>query len=476
MKTWKYRVTIYLNNADKNGNNTIVITNPIACKGTITRKIFSDSNEATIDLYNLSKGTRDKIYQDPYQLFENRHQIAIEVGYTEDDSMSLVFYGVVMQAYSMHASGSTEVITKIKALCLDLFNLSSRTFEAGTSKRDAIKDLAQDLPNVSLNALGDISGNFLTTTTFDGNTLEQINKIAGGTAFIDNKDLNVCLINEALDVPVPIISNDSILLETPVRRDLTLEVNSIMLPELLLGQLLQIEAKIFTDFNGQYKVIGFTHNFLISESVEGQKTTKATLHIGDSLPFADISITGVDNKMQNRFTKVKQETIIPVSESTKEAVIQVYKYIQTHKGQVPPGYVIKGTKNSGLSMSWDAFLGHSNQPQERLSEVNITTLSNIYVLAQNAFRVLSKYYGGKKISITSGWRSVRNNASVGGEADSKHLKGLAMDFHIEGVPLSQVEAVMLKAWSGGIGYVYKNISKNFVHIQIDKTTKLVNDV
>lgn len=459
MKTWKYKVTIYTN------EGTIIVQNPIGCKGTISRGVLSDSNKADIELYNLALSTREQIYQDPYQDVKNSKLMRVEVGYSEDDSIQQVFYGRILQAYSMHSGGSTEVITKISALCLDLFNTSSITFEAGTSKRDAIKALATDLPNVTLANLGNVNGVFQTPTTFDGNTLEQIQKIAGGMATIDNEQMSVCLLNEVIDVPIPVISNDTVLLETPVRKGMQLELNFIMQPYLQVNQLLEIDSKVYLNFNGQYKLIEFTHNFLISESVAGQKTTKATVLIGDALPSSSYVIS--DDTSYSGFQKVKKEQITPVKGKRSQNIHEVSQYIRRNNGAIPNTKITK-------SISWADVLGHNNKPNERVSELNIPKLANCYTIATNLQRIVDKYYPGKNITVNSCWRSIRNNSSCGGKSNSKHLSGLAIDFTIQGVSVKETQALFKQVWSGGIGWV--GIYPAFTHIQIDRTNKLINDV
>lgn len=463
MKTWNYKVTIYTK------DDTIIIQNPIGCRGTITRSVLCESNKASIDLYNLALSTREKIFQEPYLMAENPNSkaVKIEVGYSEDGSVQQVFYGRILQAYSMKSSGSTEVVTRIEAICLDLFNTSSVTFDIGTTYKDAIKRLQADFPNLISNALGAINGSFKTPTTFEGNTLEQINKIAGGGAFIDNNTINAILNTEVIDVPVPIISNDTVLLDTPIRKEMQLDINFIMQPSLQVGQLLEINSKIFPSYNGQYKVLGFTHSFLISESVAGQKTTKATLYCGSALPLSQTNTTGEEKAVG--FSKVKKEQVTPIGHKNAANIYEVYKYIKNNNGKIPDTYITR-------SISWVEMLGHSNTPQQRLSNLTISDLANCFATATNLQRIIDKKYPGRGIEVTSGWRSPKVNKDFGGVSNSKHLNGLAIDFHINGVSIPELEAYMLATWSGSIGYVYKSVKKGFVHVQVDSKSRLVNDV
>lgn len=457
MESWKYRLTIL-----KPDGNVYQIED-LGCKGSITRSLFSDSNRLSLDVYNLGQTTRSAIYQAPYTPYAEQFLVWLEAGYGQD-SLSQLFYGRAMEIYSSRPGGSNQIITHIEASCLDLFNMSATTFEAGTSKRDAIKSLANDFSNVTLGSLGEIAGEFLTPTTFQGNTLEQINKISGGYAFIDGNQLHAILPNECIDAPVPIISSDTALLDTPIRKQCQYEVKMRMQPYLQIGQFVEIQSQIAPEFNGQFKVIGLTHSFLFSESVAGEKTTQATLLITDVLPTGDITTN--NNTASKKATIVKNEQVRPLSEKERSDIQYVLQYIKTHNGKIP------NTKITN-SISWVEMLGHSNTDADRLSEINLTILANVLVLAKTMQNALDTHYPNRTITITSGWRSARNNASCGGVATSKHLKGLAMDFIISGESTSVTKAYFAKVWKGRIGYVYHK--SNFVHVQIDDAKGVVND-
>lgn len=461
MKSWKYRVTIYI---QKENEVVAKVIEDLGCKGSITRSLFSNSNRASLDIYNLAKDTRSAIYLAPYTPWEKQHLIRIEAGYG-DAGLSEIFFGRAMEIYSSRPGGSTEIITHIDAQCLDLFNMSSVTFEAGTEKRDAIKSLANDFPNVTLNSLGAISGTFQTPTTFCGTTFEQINKISGGYAFIDGNQLNVCLSNECVDAPVPVISSDTALLDTPIRKEMQYEVKMRMQPQLQVGQLLEIQSQIVPEFNGQYKVIGFSHSFLFSESVAGEKITQATLLIADGLPVTDIAVS--NNTASTKPTIVKNEQVAPLGEKARSDINYVLQYIKSTGGKIPNTNI---TKN----ISWKAMLGHGNSDADRKSELNLTKLANVYSLATRMQAVLNSHFVGRGITITSGWRSIRNNASCGGVSNSKHTKGLAMDFIISGETARNTQAYFNKIWAGRIGYVGKY--NTFTHVQIDNMKGVVNDV
>ena len=72
----------------------------------------------------------------------------------------------------------------------------------------------------------------------------------------------------------------------------------------------------------------------------------------------------------------------------------------------------------------------------------------------------------KPVQLVSGYRSLATNNSLrshgsGVAKHSYHTLGQAMDFHIEGISLSNVRKAALSLRAGGVGYYP---SSNFVHI------------
>lgn len=454
----RYRVTVYSNEA------TVVVKYPLTMQATVTRGVLSDSTSCNIKLFNLAPNTRNQIFKDVFTLApEEQKYVHLEAGYGGENSMSMIFKGRILQAYSYKAGGQTDVITEIQAQALDMFDcVSNYTFEAGTTYKEAYKRLAADMPNVQIGAIGTLEGQFLTPTTFSGQTLECLNTLTGGHTYVDNGVLNTLMNNEVLTVPVPVITDDASLLETPIRRDANLEVKMLFEPSLSVGQLLEIKSSVAPDFNGQYKVLDFTHNILISETQAGQRITTANLWIGPLLPSSVLTSTG--DATQTQFSEVKGEQVTPVSISQPSAVLDVYKYIQNNNGAIPN---TKITKN----ISWQEMLGHNNTNSDRLKECTLAVLSNVYSTANKMQNFLDSYYPGIKIIITSGWRSSANNASCGGNPKSKHLSGLAMDFYLQGVSVNSLVSNLKTAWSGWIGNY-----GSFAHAQTNATQGRANDV
>lgn len=320
-----YRLTIYRANEEE----ATVITLPLTASMNISRSILSNNTSAHISIYNLAPSTRKKIYQPPFQAFApNAEFITVEAGYGDYNSMYMIFKGRVMQAYSTKEGGGVDVVTIIEAQPFDIYSsYSSHQFAAGTTYKDAINTLAADMPNCAISNIGTIKGAFKTDTTVQGNTLDTLNKLTGGNTFVDNGQINSILSNEVIDVPVPVITDANALLSTPKRNSANYTIKILFEPSLIIGQLLEIHSGIEPEYDGQYKVLGFTHELYFSGSGEGQRTTTVELWGGDLLENTPIYVSG--DKVQETFNKVKGTDVQPVQPSKINT-----KWIMPCKGRI----------------------------------------------------------------------------------------------------------------------------------------------
>lgn len=447
----RYRVTVFTH------NETVTIEYPITCKFNVTRSTFSASTECNIQLYNLAPSTRNIIFQDLYSNAIDSSTwkyVHFEAGY--GDTLSAIFKGRIKQAYSYKSGGQTDIITEIQVIPFDIFDCqTSVTFEAGTSYKEALSRMASDMPNVIQGNTGALEGTFKTQTTFDGVTFQEINTLTGGHSFVDNGVLNTIMSNEVIDVPVPVISDDSGLLGTPMRRGSQLEVKMLFEPSLIIGQLLEINSRVATQFNGQFKVIGFNHNGTISATQGGQRITTATLWIAPLLPGADINLTNeaVTTGSAAPVNKVKGNNITPVTEKEPTGVREVYNFIQ-RKGYAPHTNI---TKN----IYWDEVVKPNSLAY---SKPSIKELTNLYSTATRIQTFIDTYYPGSKVQINSGWRSRGYNSTLkNADPNSEHLYGNAIDFAVIGQSINTVYANFKRYWKGR---KYKHDSYGFIHADI----------
>ncbi|RPH29017.1 DUF882 domain-containing protein [Buttiauxella warmboldiae] len=87
-------------------------------------------------------------------------------------------------------------------------------------------------------------------------------------------------------------------------------------------------------------------------------------------------------------------------------------------------------------------------------------------LFDQLYRLQSLLGTNKPVQLVSGYRSLVTNNGLrahgkGVAKKSYHTKGQAMDFHIEGISLSNVRKAALSMRAGGVGYYPRS---NFVHI------------
>lgn len=370
-----YRVTVTYYNEALQAYESKIIEYPITCKFNSTRNTFSNSNKCTIELYNLNSTTRTAIFKDSYVGDLDQKQwkfIKLEAGW--NGILSQIFYGRILQAYSSKAGGQTDIITHIDCLPFDIFNsYSSYTFEAGTSYRDAYKTMVGDLKNCQFGNLGSLEGIFQTQTTFCGNTMDCINELTGGNTYVDNGVVNTIMSNEVLDIPVPLVTDNNGLLSTPIRRDATLTIKMLFEPTLSVGQLLEVNSSIQSVYNGQYKVLGFTHDCLISPTQTGQRITTVDLWIIPALTGSDISLTG--NKVKQP-VKVKNETLTPLIPTPIKpkwikpcngAILSPYGWRKStnsfHTGidiDAKVGTPVKAIADGKVTVAWGNISGYGN--------------------------------------------------------------------------------------------------------------------
>lgn len=430
-------------------NNTpveIVVTYPLMVQFDINRNTFASANTANFQLFNLEPSTREQMFQDKYRIDRNCF-VEFYAGY--GDNMPLIFKGKVLECYS--SKSNTNVITRISALDNDIIqSYSSHTFEAGTSKKDVLKTLVGDMPNTQLGAIGTMEGVLQNRYIVDDLTFVAINKLTGNHAFIDLGQLNVLQENETLkDINIYKLTSDTGLLGTPERRDAQVVVNAVFSPEIIVGQLLEIESSTAPVFNGQFKVVGLQHSGIISGATCGEVTSTFNLFIGALLPNSNQIFTGVS--YEQPLSEVKGEEVTPVDGSVLSSVKQVREYlIKNNKAPTD-----KITKN----IAWnEVLMNYSMQGEVPSLEV----LTNLVTLATRVQDFLDKFYPGNKIIITSGWRSKTYNAKIpNAHPNSSHIYGYALDFYIPGQIIYYVYKDIQRFWSGR-----SYAGSSFIHVDI----------
>lgn len=276
---WKPTKASTANVGNLNGNDFITIEYPIGLEFSVSRGIdVGLYGNAELTLYNLSETNRNYIYHDTIDL-GTWQRIQLFVGY--GDRLSLIFDGKAQSAYSYRRG--TEIVTKISAIETMFLNpLVRLTLPADSTNKTAIKSVFADY--VSYEKQGVVS---VTEETYSrGLTLADttwivLRKLTNDKVFIDKGTINAIQDDEAFNGWVNVISSDTGLLETPMVFGRMLQCKTILEPQIILGQLIQLQSSIAKKWNGQYKVQALSHSGVISQSHGGQCVTSLRLYIAD---------------------------------------------------------------------------------------------------------------------------------------------------------------------------------------------------
>lgn len=96
-----------------------------------------------------------------------------------------------------------------------------------------------------------------------------------------------------------------------------------------------------------------------------------------------------------------------------------------------------------------------------LSDIRQAKLEHYENAARLAQRLqdVRQQLGNRSITITSWWRDPASNARVGGARNSFHLRGMAADIQVMGMPPHIVQQRLDPTWFGGLGY-----GQSFTHL------------
>lgn len=266
---------------EKEGDPAIIITPPFSLEFTVTRKNFFSNNSGSFRIYNLGRDTRAKLQYNQTSNLGVFRKVTFLAGY--GDNLSVAFYGDISVANSER--NGTNFITNIE--CLDSgYALSttqiSKSYGPNISYRDIVMDVINELPGVTVGAIGDIGGKTLRSSSFNGKAGEVINELTGNAFFIDKGRAYVLSDSEAVAGKAVIIDSSSGLLGVPSREESFLTVDMIFEPKLFVGQKIRILADSNEQYNGDYRIDNISHKGTISPVLSGTCVTNIGCIFGDA--------------------------------------------------------------------------------------------------------------------------------------------------------------------------------------------------
>lgn len=270
-----YRLTL-----ETNDGQALIIEPPFTVQFNIERSVQGTLNSAQFQIYNQGQQTRSRIFQDRFNPRDYK-RVVFEAGY---NNLNVIFKGNMFQARSMRQG--PELITYIDARDggFDANNtISNVTIQAGATAEEIVKTLLGDFDNVTEGNLAGLEGGTKRPVVLNGNTFSLIKKYSNNKAFIDLEQINVLKDNQTIEGVLPLINSSTGLLQTPQREDAFLRIETIFRPEIVVGQLLEVQSSVNPEYDGQYKVIGLRHQGTISEAVSADARSTFDLLVGSQL-------------------------------------------------------------------------------------------------------------------------------------------------------------------------------------------------
>jgi hypothetical protein len=276
----KFNRTYSLKLESADGNN-VTIEPPYTIEFAVRRENLATSQSATITIYNLSEIHRNQIYKDRFNTTLMR-AIQLRAGY--QGNTPLIFNGTIFSAASERIG--TDFKTTIE--CMDGAYAIQNAFSnvsigTGQAFGEIIATLNKDLAAVGLKGdpiIGTYPGSTRRGSVYLGNTWNYLLQLTGRTCTIDNGQLKALNDNEVVSTEIPLITSASGLLGSPKRENTMITFRMLFEPRLTLGQVIQLDSTSNSLFNGTYKVVGFTHNAVISPVKAGEAVTRVSLWKG----------------------------------------------------------------------------------------------------------------------------------------------------------------------------------------------------
>ena len=263
---------------------TIEVAYPFTLNLSVKRAINSSTNVGNFQILNLSRATQAKLWKDKYD--QSKYiRLSVFAGYGAD--MPLIFYGEINQCYSYKDGDSTESITEIEAndfTYLFQYGFGNYTFQAGTTFTNMLETLLSQIPIMKVGYVTADIPPLKTSRTFMGQIMDELRReYHNFDIFVDNGQLNVISQKDTIPAEVPIITSDSGMLGTPRRAEQYLEVKTLFEPGIIVGQVILLQSSLLPYMNNYYKVIGVSHQGIISGAESGTLITTLTLFMGDQI-------------------------------------------------------------------------------------------------------------------------------------------------------------------------------------------------
>lgn len=262
--------------------SSIVITDPLTIRFSVNKMIYAGANcTANIEVYNLNKSTRDKIFYDWLHIDDVR-KVELAAGYY-NGKFDTIYRGVIRSCRPKKVG--TDVIMEIEAQSglFVLDNEFSMALDSGETNSNVIGTVIDKTTLLEEGEQNIEEKLFPRTVSLLGSAALILKTYSGEKGFVDDEHYLILDTNDAVDGDVRVIDDDSGLLGVPERDRTTVKINCMFEPRVKLGEIIQINSRIAPVFDGQYKVWGISHSGVIGEAEGGSLTTSITLYTGEQV-------------------------------------------------------------------------------------------------------------------------------------------------------------------------------------------------
>ena len=265
---------------------TITVQYPFTLKFDVDRSAFSGTNNGNFQLYNLGYDIQALLWKDRFDLTKYV-TMWVYAGY--EDVMPLIFMGDIQECTSYR--NGIDFITDIQATdggYLFQYGFVNTTFSKDADFQFLLQELLANVPTCEI---GYITTNVKQVRkrgrTFIGQTTKLLETYDFDEVFVDNGQLHILGKNDVIPGQLMVLTADSGMIGTPRRGEQSITVDTIFEPQLVVGQALSLQSKIYPFLNQNYKLVGLRHYGTISPVECGNLYTSVTLALGDA-PFQEL--------------------------------------------------------------------------------------------------------------------------------------------------------------------------------------------
>lgn len=227
--------------------------------GTFQKTVMGIPNPSQISVFNLARDTRDAIRG-------RLTKIIVQVGW-KNTELHTLFQGSVLSAVS-ERSGA-DIVTKIGALPgygALVRGVSSKAYAAGTLVRDVVKDLAADLPGMTIGDKGieglegKIGGS---GWSYAGSTKDGLTQLANEHGFswhVDGGQFKAVGDKAKFGGFVSLNGKDGGLISVvpsltgPLQMQTGVKIKALYVPGITAGSSVRVNSEISPKLNGEYRV------------------------------------------------------------------------------------------------------------------------------------------------------------------------------------------------------------------------------